>query len=52
MRHAQGGEYTIRTAVGRDNGAIIPGAVTVAEKVVAGFFREIRSGKIKAPASG
>jgi hypothetical protein len=45
-------ENAIGTAIGRNDGAVIPGAIAVAEKVVAGPGRKIHARKIKSPGTG
>src|SRR5262249_16907466 len=39
-----------RTAIGRDDGAVIPGTIAIAEKVITRIARKIRASKIESPA--
>jgi hypothetical protein len=50
--NVQGGVNADRTAVGRDESAVKPSTIAMAEKIVTGVFREICAGKIESPASG
>jgi hypothetical protein len=50
--NVQGRIRADRIAVWRDDRAVIPRTIPIAEKVVAGIAREIRAGKVQSPASG
>ncbi|HWN49496.1 MAG TPA: hypothetical protein VNO18_06645, partial [Xanthobacteraceae bacterium] len=48
--NAQVSENADRTAIGRNDAAIVPKAVAIAEKIVTRPFSKIRAGEIKSPA--